>query len=99
MFKTVVIAALGFVAVSAQFLDERFLQGNTTNSTTAAPAPASIPAISYAAACSADNCNAAGYCCAAYTRAGAAGTAPTNICVPTDFIGQNLTIGGQVHFF
>ena len=87
MFKTVVIAALGFAAASANFLgkyDERFLQNVTQ----------------VAAACSVNattgvetGCNTAGFCCAVYTRNGAAGT-PANLCVPTDFIGQNLSFGG-----
>lgn len=90
MFKTIVIAALGFAAVSAQFLDERNLQNSTTTTTTTA-AP-----VNFAAACSVaaatgveTGCNTAGYCCAANTRTGTAvaATVPANLCVPTDFIG------------
>jgi hypothetical protein len=91
MFKTVVIAALGFAAVSAQFLDVRNLQNTTT--------------VSFAAACSVaatgveTGCNTAGYCCAAATRTGTAVTAPANLCVNTDFLGQNLTIAGTTYSF
>jgi hypothetical protein len=99
MFKTIVIAALGFAAVSAQFLDERNLQNGTTT-TTAAP-------VAFAAACAVSatgvesGCNTAGYCCAANTRTGTAvaATVPVNLCVPTDFIGQNLTIAGSIYSF
>jgi hypothetical protein len=90
MFKTVVIAALGFAAVSAQFLDERSLQTSTTNN--------------FAAACSVtanveSNCNTSGYCCAAATRTGTTVTAPANLCVSLDFLGQNLTVAGTTYSF
>lgn len=101
MFKTITIAALGFAAVSAQFLDERNLQ-NATATTTAAPAP-----VAFTAACTVSTtgvetgCNTAGYCCAANTRTGTAvaATVPVNLCVPTDFIGQSLTIAGSTYAF
>ena len=88
MFKTVVIAALGFAAVSAQFLNQRDLQA----------------AVSFASACTwtatagETGCNTAGYCCMSYTRAGVAGT-PANLCLPTDFVGQNITMGTNVFAF
>ena len=89
MFKTVVIAALGFAAASAQFLNERDLQ-----------------AASFTTLCTftggVDSCaTQAGYCCARYTRAGAAPAAPfaANVCVPQDFIGQTITIGGVATAF
>jgi len=88
MFKTVAIAALGFAAVSAQFLNERLLQ-NVTNFASAC---------SWTAAAGETGCNTAGYCCMAYTRAGVAGT-PANLCLPTDFAGQNLTIAANVFAF
>lgn len=99
MFKTIVIAALGFAAASAQFLDVRNLQNGTTTNTTAANTTSTAPApVSFTAACSVTNntetgCNTAGFCCAATTRTGANSTAPANLCVPTDFIGQVLAIG------
>jgi len=88
MFKTVVFAALGLAAVSAQFLNERDLQAATA----------------FSALCTftggVDSCGA-GYCCARYTRAGAAPAAPfvANVCAPTDFIGQTITIGGVATAF
>jgi len=80
MFKTVVIAALGFAAASAQFLSERDLQAGTF--TTLCTFASGV-----------DSCGA-GYCCARYTRAGAAPAAPfaANVCAPVDFIGNTLTI-------
>lgn len=87
MFKTIVIAALGFAAVSAQFLDERNLQNGTTttttpttttttsSNTTAAPATTQV-AFTAAPAVSATGvetgCNTAGYAIALNTRAGTA---------------------------
>ena len=75
MFKTVVIAALGFAAASAQFLSERDLQATAfTNLCTFASGV--------------DSCGA-GFCCARYTRAGVAPATPfvANVCAPLDFIG------------
>ncbi len=89
MFKTIVIAALGFAAVSAQFLEYRNLQD-------AAP-------VAFAAACAVSatgvesGCNTAGFCCAANTRTAVPTAAP--LCVPTDFIGQNITIGATTFSF
>jgi hypothetical protein len=106
MFKTFALAALGFAAVtSGQFLDERNLQNSTaTNATTTTAAPA---AAAFTAACTVSTagvetgCNTAGYCCAANTRSGTApaATVPANLCVPTDFIGQNLTVAGTTYSF
>lgn len=89
MFKAIVIATLSFAAVSAQFLNMRELQTST----------------SFTAACSVaatgveTGCNTAGYCCAAATRTGTAVTAPANLCVRTEYIGQNLTIAGTTYSF
>ena len=104
MFKTIVIAALGFAAVSAQFLDQRNLQNSTATTTTT---PAAAAPVAFAAACTVSatfvetGCNTAGYCCASNTRTGtaAAATVPPLLCVPTDFIGQSLTIAGTVYSF
>lgn len=78
MFKTVLFAALGFVAASANFLSERDLQ--TAAFTTLCTFTGGV-----------DSCTSAGanYCCARYTRNGAAPAAPfaTNVCLHTDFIG------------
>ena len=104
MFKTIVIAALGFAAVSAQFLDVRNLQNSTANSTTTTTTAAPT-AFSAACAVSAtgveSGCNTAGFCCAANTRTGTAvaATVPANLCVPTDFIGQNITVAGTTYSF
>lgn len=90
MFKTLVLAALGFVAVSAQFLnqDERALQAVLATS----------------AACSATatadtGCATAGFCCATATRTGTTVTAPAALCVPTDFLGQAVTVAGTTYTF
>jgi hypothetical protein len=105
MFKTFALAALGFAAVtSAQFLDERNLQNSTTtNTSTAAPTPAAFTAACTVSATTGaeTGCNTAGYCCAANTRSGTplAATVPANLCVPTDFIGQNLTVAGTTYSF
>lgn len=91
MFKTVVLAALGFAAVSAQFLnfDERFLQNVTA-----------VSAACSATATADTGCATAGFCCAAYTKTGTAVTTPAaGLCVPTDFVGQNLTIAGTTYSF
>ena len=110
MFKTFALAALGFAAVSAQFLDERNLQNSTANSTTTTTttttATPAAPA-AFTAACAVSTagvesgCNTAGYCCAANTRTGTvlATTVPANLCVPTDFIGQSLTVAGTTYSF
>jgi hypothetical protein len=92
MFKTVVIAALGFAAVSAQFLNLRNLQ-NTTTSTF------STAACTVAATGVESGCNTAGYCCATYTKTGTTVTTPANLCVATDFLGQNITIQGTTYSF
>ena len=105
MFKTIVIAALGFAAVSAQFLDVRNLQNSTTNSTTTA-AP-TVATLAFAAACSVSatgvetGCNTAGYCCATYNATGTAlaATVPKQVCVSTDFIGSSFTIAGTNYAF
>lgn len=90
MFKTVIIAALGFAAASAQFLTERDLQ--TASFTTLCTFASGV-----------DSCTSAGaaFCCARYTRAGAAPAAPfaANVCVHSDFIGQTLSIGGVATAF
>jgi len=118
MFKTIVIAALGFAAVSAQFLDERNLQNgtttttttttssNTTSSNTTSTSTAGAPvAFTAAPAVSATGvetgCNTAGFAIAVNARTGTAvaATAPVNLCVPTDFIGSNLTIAGSNYAF
>ena len=102
MFKTIVIAALGFAAVSAQFLDERNLQNGTTTTTTTVTPVAFTAAPAVAATTLAESgCNTAGYAIAANTRTGTAvaATVPANLCVPTDFIGQNLTIAGTTYAF
>ena len=103
MFKTIVIAALGFAAVSAQFLDVRNLQNSTANST----APATLTPTAFSAACAVSatgvetGCNTAGYCCAAYNATGTAlaATVPKQVCVPTDFIGSTFTIAGTNYAF
>jgi hypothetical protein len=92
MFKTIVIAALGFAAVSAQFLDMRSLQTSTSNTFSGA---CSVSATTGAET----NCNTSGYCCATATRSGTAVTAPNNLCVSTDFLGQNITIGTTTYSF
>lgn len=93
MFKTIVIAALGFAAVSAQFLDERNLQNSTTPvAFTAAPTVA-------ATTLAETGCNTAGFAITTNTRTGTAVTAPANLCVPTDFVGQSLTIAGTTYAF
>jgi len=112
MFKTIVIAALGFAAVSAQFLDERNLQNTTANSTTttttttAAPTSVSQTAFTAAPAVAAttnaeSGCNTAGYAIFLNTRAGtpAAATVPANLCVPTDFINSTFSIAGTNYTF
>jgi hypothetical protein len=97
MFKTIVIAALGFAAVSAQFLDERNLQNGTTTVTpvafTAAPAVSATGVET--------GCNTAGFAIATNTRTGTAvaATVPANLCVPTDFIGSSITIAGSTYAF
>jgi hypothetical protein len=97
MFKTIVIAALGFAAVSAQFLDERNLQANGTSNSTAAAAPAPLAATPFSIACSVgangvETGCATGYCCANYTTTGTAPAAAVakQVCVPHDFIGQSI---------
>jgi hypothetical protein len=102
MFKTIVIAALGFAAVSAQFLDERNLQNTTT---TAAPTSVAQTAFAAAPAVSATGvetgCNTAGYAIFTNTRAGVAvaATVPAVLCVPTDFINATLPIAGTNYTF
>jgi hypothetical protein len=91
MFKTIAIAALGFAAVSAQFLEERNLQDAATVAFTAAPAVSATGAET--------GCNTAGYALVTNTRTGTAVTVPANICVPTDFVGQSLTIAGTTYAF
>ena len=106
MFKTIVIAALGFAAVSAQFLDERNLQNTTANSTTTA-APTSVAQTAFAAAPAVSatgvetGCNTAGYAIFTNTRAGVAvaATVPAVLCVPTDFINATLPIAGTNYTF
>jgi hypothetical protein len=106
MFKTIVIAALGFAAVSAQFLDVRNLQNSTANATTTTAAPTLTPT-AFSAACAVSatgvetGCNTAGYCCAAYNATGTAlaATVPKSVCVPTDFIGSTFTIAGTNYAF
>jgi hypothetical protein len=114
MFKTIVIAALGFAAVSAQFLDERNLQNTTANSTTtttttttaAAPTSVSQTAFTAAPAVAATTkaetgCNTAGYAIFTNTRAGVAvaATVPALLCVPTDFINSTIGIAGSNYTF
>ena len=106
MFKTIVIAALGFAAVSAQFLDERNLQNTTANTTTtAAPTSGAQTAFAAAPAVSATGvetgCNTAGYAIFTNTRAGVAvaATVPVVLCVPTDFINATLPIAGTNYTF
>jgi len=93
MFKTIVIAALGFAAVSAQFLDERNLQDATPVAFTAAPAVSATGVET--------GCNTAGFAIATNTRTGTAvaATVPANLCVPTDFIGSSITISGSTYAF
>ena len=106
MFKTIVIAALGFAAVSAQFLDERNLQNTTANTTTTA-APTSVAQTAFAAAPAVSatgvetGCNTAGYAIFTNTRAGTAvaATVPVLLCVPTDFINATLPIAGSNYTF
>ena len=97
MFKTITIAALGFAAVSAQFLDVRNLQNSTTTATTVTVASLSA-ACTVGATGAETNCGIAGYCCVATTRTGTL-TTPINLCVSQDFLGQNLTIAGTTHAF
>ena len=107
MFKTIVIAALGFAAVSAQFLDERNLQNTTANSTTTTAAPTSVAQNAFAAAPAVSatgvetGCNTAGYAIFTNTRAGTAvaATVPAILCVPTDFINATLPIAGTNYTF
>ena len=109
MFKTIVIAALGFAAVSAQFLDERNLQNTTANSTTTTTAaPTSVAQTAFAAAPSVaattkveTGCNTAGYAIFTNTRAGTAvaATVPALLCVPTDFVGSTIGIAGTNYTF
>ena len=109
MFKTIVIAALGFAAVSAQFLDERNLQNTTANSTTTTTtaAPTSVAQTAFAAAPAVSatgvetGCNTAGYAIFTNTRAGVAvaATVPAVLCVPTDFINATLPIAGTNYTF
>jgi hypothetical protein len=91
MFKTIAIAALGFAAVSAQFLEERNLQDAATVAFNAAP--------SVSAAGAETNCNTDGYALVTNTRTGNNVNVPANICVPTDFVGQSLTIAGTTYAF
>ena len=85
MFKTVVIAALGFAAVSAQFLAVRHLQNTTTSTFNAAACSVNTAGVE-------SGCNTDGYCCTAYTKTGTNVNTPPNICVATDFLGQIITI-------
>jgi hypothetical protein len=89
MYKLATFAVLGLAAASAQFLDDRFLQGASTNS------------ISGAAACATDatkeTSTTAGFCCAKWKRVvGTTSTdsaSGTSVLVPVDFHNQALTIG------
>lgn len=93
MFKTIVIAALGFAAVSAQFLDERNLQG--------AVAFTAAPAVN-AATKAETGCNTEGYAITKYTTTGTApaGSVPkAGLCVPTDFVGSSIAIGATTYTF
>ena len=80
MFKTVLIAALGIAAASAQTF------------TTLCTFTGGV-----------DSCTSSGanFCCARYTRAGAAPAAPfaANVCIHSDFIGQTVTIAGVATAF
>lgn len=72
----------------------------TTNTTTVTPvAFTAAPAVSATGV--ETGCNTAGYAIAINGRTGTAvaATAPANLCVPTDFIGQNLTIAGTTYAF
>lgn len=91
MFKTIVIATLSFAAVSAQFLDMRELQTSQSTSFSAA--------CTVAATGVETGCNTVGYCCATYTKAGTAVTTPANLCLRTEYLGQNLTIAGTTYSF
>ena len=93
MFKTIVIAALGFAAVSAQFLNERNLQNSTT------PVPFTAAPTVAATTLAETGCNTVGFAITTNTRTGTAVTAPANLCVPTDFLGQSLTIAGTTYAF
>jgi hypothetical protein len=96
MFKTIVIAALGFAAVSAQFLDERNLQNGTTTVT-----PVAFNAATTVSATKVETgCNTAGFAATTNTRTPAtAATVPAILCVPTDFIGSTLNIAGTAYAF
>ena len=91
MFKTIVIATLAFAAVSAQFLDMRELQTTQSTSLTAA--------CSVSATGVETGCNTAGYCCTNTTRTGTAVTAPANLCVRTEYLGQSILIAGTTYSF
>ena len=83
MYKTVLFAALGFAAVSAQFLNVRELQtagvACTLNTT-------------------AEVCSTVGFCCASVVK-GTTTTTPTQACVPAEFNTQTLTISANPYKF
>lgn len=93
MFKFTALLALGFAAVSANFLTEdfRFLQSNVTTVTIGATCNRG----------SAESCGT-GYCCSAVTRNGTAvtGTNTTvGICAPAEFNAQAFNlVGGNTNY-